>query len=121
MELTNEIPQYRKGDHPIFTFNAFALQGFNYPPFANIPDKIIMGEGILAAFTATVKQFMQVFFNIGDCSFTSDGHHGTPTQRMAAAAFGYSVANNAQKQGHILTAQQFTTLFEAQLPKIVLQ
>jgi hypothetical protein len=183
VELTNEIPQYRKGDHPIFTFNAFALEGFDYPPFANIPDKIIMGDGILAAFTATgfgdvapqailahefghhiqfeldlfgdqespeatrrtelmadaysayylshsrgasmqwkrVKLFMQVFFNIGDCSFTSDGHHGTPTQRMAAAEFGYSVANNAQKQGHILTAQQFTALFEAQLPTIVLQ
>ncbi|HUQ96242.1 MAG TPA: hypothetical protein VM010_01150 [Chitinophagaceae bacterium] len=68
-----------------------------------------------------VKQFLAVFFNIGDCSFNSTGHHGTPTQRMAAAEWGYSVANNAQKQGHILTAQQFTALFEAQLPQIVAQ
>ena len=66
-----------------------------------------------------VKQFLQVFFNIGDCSLTSDGHHGTPTQRMAAAEWGYSVANNAQKQGHILTAQQFAAMFDAALPGIL--
>ena len=181
VELTNEIPQYRKGNHPIFTFNAFAQAGFDYPPYATIPDKIIMGDGILEAFKAVglddvapqailahefghhiqfelnlftdvespeatrrtelmadaysayylshargasmqwkrVKLFLNVFFNIGDCSFTSDGHHGTPTQRMAAAEWGYSVANDAQKQGKILTAQQFTKLFEAQLPILV--
>ena len=65
------------------------------------------------------KQFLQVFFNIKDYGFESAGHHGTATQRMAAAEWGYSVANNAQKQGHILTAQQFIKLFEAQLPKLV--
>ena len=68
-----------------------------------------------------VQQFLAVFFNIGDCLFTNNGHHGTPTQRMAAAQFGYSVANDAQKQGHILTAQEFVALFDAALPAIVLQ
>ena len=67
-----------------------------------------------------VKLFLQVFFNIGDCGFHSNGHHGTPTQRMAAAEWGYSVANNAQKQGHILTAEAFTSLFEAELPRILM-
>ncbi|WP_242919815.1 neutral zinc metallopeptidase [Pontibacter liquoris] len=181
VELVKVFPQYRGGDHPIFTFNAFAIKGFNYQPYANIPDKIIMGDGIMEAFSALgygdiapqailahefghhiqfqlnlfegvrspeatrrtelmadaysayylshargasmqwkrVQQFLQVFFNIGDCSFTSTGHHGTPTQRMAAAEWGYNLANSAQKQGHILTSQEFTRLFEAQLPTLV--
>jgi hypothetical protein len=181
VELVGAFPQYRQGNHPIFTFNAFALQGFSFPPYGEIPDKIIMGDGILEAFTAIgygdvapqailahefahqiqfqlnlfgetqspeatrrtelmadayaayylshargasmqwkrVQQFLQVFFNIGDCSFTSDNHHGTPTQRMAAAQWGYNLANDAQKQGHILSAQQFAALFEAQLPRLV--
>lgn len=179
--VLQEIPQFKNGAHPIFTFNSFAQSAFNLPPIGFIPNKIIMGDGIMEAFTnigyddvapqailahefghhiqfqlglfgsinspeATrrtelmadayaayylshargasmqwkrVKQFLQVFFNIGDCSFNSSTHHGTPTQRMAAAEWGYSVANNAQKQGHILTAQQFTALFEAQLPKLL--
>ncbi|MXV53225.1 hypothetical protein GS399_19845 [Pedobacter sp. HMF7647] len=181
LALLDAFSQYRNGDHPIFTFNAFAVKGFNFPPYGVIPDKIIMGDGILEAFDAIgygdvapqailahefghhiqyqlnlftdvnspeatrrtelmadaysayylshargasmqwkrVKLFLQVFFNIGDCSFNSTGHHGTPAQRMAAAEWGYNVANNAQKQGHILSAQEFTTLFEAQLPVLV--
>lgn len=179
--LADQVPQYRDGNHPIFTFNAFAQSGFNFPPYGVIPDKIIMGDGILEAYTAIgyddvapqailahefghhiqfqlnlftdetspeatrrtelmadaysayylshargasmqwkrVKQFLQVFFNIGDCAFTNDGHHGTPTQRMAAAEWGYTLANEAQKQGKILSAQEFTRLFEAQLPVFV--
>ena len=179
--LANQVPQYRAGNHPIFTFNAFALPGFNFPPFGVIPDKIIMGDGIMEAYTAIgygdvapqailahefghhiqfqlnlftdetspeatrrtelmadaysayylshargasmqwkrVKQFLQVFFNIGDCAFTNDGHHGTPTQRMAAADWGYTIANEAQKQGNILSAEEFTRLFEVELPVFV--
>jgi hypothetical protein len=180
VDYANEIPQFRDGDHPIFTFNAFAFSGWNY-----IPKKIIMGDGILAAFEGIgygdvapqailahefahqvqyhldlfvedpdnvpeatrrtelmadayaayylshargatmqwkrVEQFLEVFFNLGDCGFESDGHHGTPTQRMAAAEWGYNLANNAQKQGHIISVEKFAELFEAQLPMLVLQ
>ena len=66
-----------------------------------------------------VKQFLQVFFNIGDCQTTSDGHHGTPNQSMAAAEWAYQVADSAQKQGHILTSQDFTAMFDAALPQIL--
>ncbi|GAB3898543.1 hypothetical protein GCM10028803_18160 [Larkinella knui] len=183
LALLDYFPQYRNGDHPIFTFNAFAQESFTFPPVGLIPDKIIMGDGILEAFTAIgygdvapqailahefghqiqfqlgvfgdetspeatrrtelmadaysayylshargasmqwkrVQKFFQVFFNIGDCGFTSDGHHGTPTQRLAAAEWGYNLANDAQKQGHILTSQEFTARFEAALPTIVAQ
>jgi hypothetical protein len=66
-----------------------------------------------------IQQFLQVFFNIGDCSVTSDGHHGTPSQRMASANWAYQLANNQQKQGFILSSQEFTALFEAALPEIL--
>ena len=60
-----------------------------------------------------VEQFLQVFFEVGDCAFTDRGHHGTPIQRMRAAQFGFDVADQAHKQGHILTAAQFHALFVA--------
>lgn len=182
--LLDEIPQYRNGDHPIFTFNAYAASGEDFiPPYGPLPDKITMGDGILDSYTdlgfgdvappailahefghhiqfdlnlfdspitdqaeATrrtelmadaysayflshargaamqwkrVQQFLEVFFNIGDCGFASSGHHGTPLQRMAAAEWGYKLADKAKKQGHILSSQEFADLFEAQLPILV--
>jgi hypothetical protein len=66
-----------------------------------------------------VEQFHDVFFQIGDCSFKSDGHHGTPNQRRAAAAFGFKLAAEAQKQGQILTSDAFHDLFVAAYPTIV--
>src|SRR5215204_1921906 len=60
-----------------------------------------------------VEQFLDVFFQIGDCNFTYRAHHGTPNQRMAAAQFGFDLADAAQQQGHILTAEQFHDLFVA--------
>ncbi len=66
-----------------------------------------------------VEQFLQVFFQIGDCAFADPGHHGTPNQRMAAAQFGFDLADQAQKQGHILTAEQFHALFVAAYPKLI--
>jgi predicted metalloprotease len=66
-----------------------------------------------------VEQFLEVFFQLGDCAFTSGGHHGTPIQRMRAARFGFDVADQAQKQGHILTASQFHALFTARYTTFV--
>jgi hypothetical protein len=170
------------GNHPLFSFNAFAFTTNGGP----IPDKIVMGDGILAGYEAVgfedvapqavyahefahhiqfendyfddpvpgastqaeltrytelmadamsayylthkrgatmnrkrVAQFLQVFFQIGDCSFTNPGHHGTPNQRMRAAQFGFDVADRAQKQGHILSSEAFHDLFVAAYPGIV--
>ena len=33
-----------------------------------------------------VAGFLEVFYQIGDCAYTNNGHHGTPNQRMNAAA-----------------------------------
>ena len=66
-----------------------------------------------------VKQFLNVFYQIGDCAFSDPGHHGTPNQRFAAAEFGFRLADQAQKQGHILTAEQFHRAFLAYYPAII--
>ena len=66
-----------------------------------------------------VTQFLQVFFQIGDCAFDNPGHHGTPNQRMRAAVFGFNVAAQAQKQGHILSSDAFYDLFVAEYPRLV--
>jgi hypothetical protein len=170
------------GNHPLFSFNAFAFSTDVLP----IPDKIVMGDGILAGYEAVgfedvapqavyahefahhiqyengyfddpvpgattvaeltrytelmadamaayylthkrggtmnrkrVEQFLEVFFQIGDCAFSNDGHHGTPNQRMAAAQLGFDVADQARKQGHILTSDQFHDLFVEAYPDLV--
>ena len=170
------------GNHPLFSFNAFALSD----PSGVIPDKIVMGDGILAGYAVVgfgdvapqaiyahefahhiqfendyfsdpvpgattqaeltrytelmadaysayflthkrgatmnrkrVAQFLQVFFQIGDCGFTSPSHHGTPNQRMAAARFGFDLADQAQKQGHILTSEQVHDAFVAAYPDLI--
>ena len=66
-----------------------------------------------------VKDFLDVFYAIGDCAFDDPGHHGTPNQRMKSAEFGYSIASSAQKQGKILSSSAFINLFYAALPAIV--
>ena len=38
---------------------------------------------------------------------------------MKSARFGFDVADQAQKQGHILTSQQFHDLFVAYYPALV--
>ena len=66
-----------------------------------------------------VEQFLEVYHQIGDCSFTASGHHGTPNQRLRAAQFGFRVADEFQKQGHILTAAEFNALWLAEFPNII--
>lgn len=66
-----------------------------------------------------VEEFFKLYFRIGDCSFTSDGHHGTPLQRMAAARAGYELANDAQKQGHILSAEELHQYFVSEIETII--
>lgn len=182
-ELVLQAETLDGGNHPMFSFNAFAFST------SGIPDRIVMGDGILEGYKAVgfgdvapqaiyvhefahhiqyeneyfddvppgatppistaeftrytelmadamaayqlthkrgeamnkhrVAQFLSVFFQIGDCAFTNPGHHGTPLQRMRAAEFGFDVADQAQKQGHILTSEQFKQLFDEAYPDLV--
>ncbi|GHA57462.1 hypothetical protein SAMN04487941_0926 [Pontibacter akesuensis] len=66
-----------------------------------------------------VEQFFNLFFQIGDCGFTSDGHHGTPVQRLAAAQLGFDLADSAQKQGHIMSIEEAHAYFVANVGNIV--
>jgi hypothetical protein len=58
------------------------------------------------------KEFLEVFYTIGDCSFDNPGHHGTPNQRMRAAEFGYELAKSEQKNGHISDSEDVIEAFE---------
>lgn len=170
------------GDHPLFSFNSFALS----TPDHSIPDKIVMGDGVLAGYEALgfgdvapqavfahefahhiqyergyfadpyatagtppersrytelmadayaayylthsrgaamnqkrVEAFLSAFFQIGDCAFANPGHHGTPNQRMAAARFGFAVADEARQQGRILASGDFHARFVAAYPTLI--
>ncbi|MFB6963223.1 hypothetical protein ACFCYB_41305 [Streptomyces sp. NPDC056309] len=59
------------------------------------------------------------FYQVGDCSFTSSGHHGTPNQRLASSSWAAGVANDAANQGHVLPSLKLDELFEAKLPDLV--
>lgn len=62
---------------------------------------------------------LKSFYEIGDCSFTSSGHHGTPNQRLRAATWGAGVAARALPQGYILPTLQLDAMFEPKLPEFV--
>ncbi|MEH6408785.1 MAG: hypothetical protein V7767_16015 [Leeuwenhoekiella sp.] len=66
-----------------------------------------------------VQDFLELYFNIGDCSFTSAGHHGTPAQRMRSAEAGYELASSTFPRGKILSADEVHELFLASLDSIV--
>jgi hypothetical protein len=66
-----------------------------------------------------VLEAERAFYEVGDCSFTADGHHGTPNQRLRASTWGAELADGAQKQGHILPSAALDLRFEQQLPVFV--
>ncbi|HEY5783952.1 MAG TPA: hypothetical protein VIT65_04165 [Microlunatus sp.] len=65
-----------------------------------------------------VADVQQTFYELGDCSFDDLGHHGTPDQGRRTSAWAADLAE-ARPKGHILPADTFATLFDAQLPTIV--
>jgi len=67
---------------------------------------------------AQTLQDLQTFYNVGDCSFSSEGHHGTPDQRYRAAEWGAQLAQNAPNQGHILPSATVGAQFDAVLAEI---
>jgi hypothetical protein len=73
----------------------------------------------LALNAARVLEAEQSFYQVGDCSFSSTGHHGTPNQRLRASTWGWSVAKAAQKQGQVLPSLTLDAQFEAELPELV--
>ena len=66
-----------------------------------------------------IASFLEVFFSIGDCSFRSNGHHGTPNQRRKAAEWGFNLAASAKNNGAILPAKEVIALFNNDLPTLL--
>ncbi|WP_139920568.1 hypothetical protein [Hymenobacter sp. DG01] len=64
-------------------------------------------------------EFFELFYNIGDCSFTSSGHHGTPNQRLAASRLGWIIAQETKPMGHILSANDAHSIFMAALTSVI--
>ncbi|MEF3404293.1 hypothetical protein [Agromyces sp. CCNWLW203] len=64
-------------------------------------------------------QDLQTFYNVGDCSFANSGHHGTPNQRYASAAWGANLAQSADDLGHVLPSMTVAAGFEQVLPELV--
>ncbi|MFV0376021.1 MAG: hypothetical protein ACK5JD_01820 [Mangrovibacterium sp.] len=58
-----------------------------------------------------IEEVLINFYNIGDCGFTSPGHHGTPTQRLKASYEGYLAASRTLKNGHLPTQQRVHQAF----------
>jgi hypothetical protein len=73
----------------------------------------------LALNARRVLEAEQTFYEVGDCQFASDGHHGTPQQRHRASAWGAALARGQQKQGHVLPALAVADRFEQALAGIV--
>ena len=69
--------------------------------------------------TRRIVDIVSASYNIGDCGFDDPGHHGTPNQREAAAAWGAGLANSARPQGKIESATTMLELFDAQLPTLI--
>jgi hypothetical protein len=64
-----------------------------------------------------VKDFVRMFYDLGDCQFTSAGHHGTPDQRAKAAEFGS--VNSLLPPDRVLPSRTIAKRFEKALPRIV--
>lgn len=183
-EVLAMSPALADGTNPIFTLNAFAFTGVGDPDplAATLPDKMVMGDGIIAAmreigygdvgaeailghemahhvqyerdaFGTTsgpeatrrtelmadaistyfvthkrgvtlqplrVQEAIFTFASVGDCNFDSNGHHGTPNQRLAAAQWGANLAATTWPKGHIIGTQDLINRFDAVLPSLVL-
>jgi hypothetical protein len=55
--------------------------------------------------------FFELFYQMGDCSFTANDHHGTPNQRLAASRLGFIVAALTSKAN--LEANEVHDIFAA--------
>jgi len=173
-------------DNPLLSLNAVAFSTFGneiFPGSGIIPDKIVMGEGLLDALTGIgigykeapdyvlshefahhvqfeigaiepgpdapektrrtemmadgfaayfashargdsfqAKRFADVVssaYEVGDCAFSNNGHHGTHLQRLRAAMWGDWVSDSAPDQGHVYSSATMLELFDEALPILV--
>ena len=73
----------------------------------------------LALNTRRVLEAEKSFYEVGDCQWTSNGHHGTPLQRLRSATWAADLAGSARPQGAILPSLKLAELFDKKLPELV--
>ena len=73
----------------------------------------------LALNAKRVADALLSFYTVGDCVFSSPGHHGTPLQRERAADWGADLAAAARPRSSVLPAATVIELFEEALPGII--
>ena len=73
----------------------------------------------LALNAKRVIDALEAFYVVGDCSFDSNGHHGTPNQRERAAQWGVDLAKANQPSSFVIDAAVLAELFDEALPEIV--
>lgn len=117
-------PRFRGGRHPIFTLNAFAMSfgDEEVPEIGKVPDKIVMGDGILQAYremgygdvapqTILAHEFAHhVQFELGVVApDTPEGTRRTELHADAAAAYFLSHPRGASMQWK--RVRQFLVVF----------
>ena len=73
----------------------------------------------LAMNAVQIHQVEQAFYEVGDCQFSSAGHHGTPNQRLKASVWGAELARATPTPFPVLPSLQLDQKFEKKLPNIV--
>lgn len=61
----------------------------------------------------------QAFFEVGDCSFDSNGHHGTPNQRLRSSIWGAGLAAKVTAPFPVAPSLTLADKFEKKLPNLV--
>lgn len=182
--MVQSDPALSNGDNAIFTLNAFAFSGEGDPDpvIRKLKDKMVFGDGILAALKAIglnkvgpkavlghemshhvqyednlfdspltgaeatrrtelmadafgtyfathkkglgmkpvqVLQVEESFYDVGDCSFDSPGHHGTPNQRRAASSWGAATVAYSNKPHKVMPSLKLAAKFDKVLPELV--
>ncbi|GAB3495106.1 hypothetical protein [Flexivirga lutea] len=182
--MVQSDPALSNGDNAIFTLNAFAFSGEGDPDpvIRKLKDKMVFGDGILAALKAIglnkvgpkavlghemshhvqyednlfdspltgaeatrrtelmadafgtyfathkkglgmkpvqVLQVEESFYDVGDCSFDSPGHHGTPNQRRAASSWGAATVAFSNKPNNVMPSLKLAAKFDKVLPELV--
>ncbi|WP_446666679.1 hypothetical protein [Flexivirga sp. B27] len=59
------------------------------------------------------------FYDVGDCSFDSPGHHGTPNQRRAASSWGAATVAFSNNPNKVMPSMRLAKKFDKVLPELV--
>ena len=72
--------------------------------------------------TKNIKDAVQASYNVGDCGFSSNSHHGTPLQRERTTKWAVSLVDEdpaGPGKAKILTADEFIAKFTEVYPSLV--